>query len=201
MKTDAGLATTTPHNTSNIIDGFTKDISTVVQTAPVVGETVGFINSQASVNHYSSFVVCSIVFVSQSLSADYSCAANGGVVTPCCFNIPAGDYVGFVNQIRLQCPVPVLHGDSGALVFSAYDQCNMPIGILWAGFTDGVGKSLQDVAPILPTLQGLGVSVNGTSVCQSNPPYGPVTADQILGLSPRQPLNSSRPWSGVRASR
>ncbi len=182
--TDAGLSTATPTTgtTNNVIYGFSpKTISREVQTTPVIGETVGFINSQAAVNGFSNFIVCSIVSVTATASVDYSCAAEGSPGDPCCFAIPPGNPVGFINQITLQCPIPALalKGDSGSVIFSAYDVCNMPISIQWGAQPEGA-NSLVFSAPILVTLQNLGVNIGGNNTCTSNPPHGAVLAGNTL---------------------
>src|SRR5216684_448369 len=179
-ETDAGLSTATPTTaTNNVIYGFfPKTISREVQTLPVRGEAVGFINSQASLNGFSNLIVGNIVSVSTTASVDYSCALKGGV-NPCCFNIPPGNPVGFVNLIAIQYPVPPIPGTSGAVVFSAYDVCNMPISIQYADQADA-GGTLGFSAPILLTLQNLGVNIGGNNTCQSNPPHGAVLAGNTL---------------------
>jgi len=188
---DAALSTANPATANAMIYGFTKTISTVVQTQPTVGEQVGFINSRSSVNGWSNLIVCTITSVNFFNVEDVSCGNN---VSPCCFDIPNNppdSDAGFHGQIEMYCPVPAskLPGDSGALVFSAYDQCNMPVGLLYSGDQEGSGSS-DTLAPILLTLQSLGVSIAGTNTCQSNPSHGPVLAASTPRLEMAQ-LTSS----------
>lgn len=97
------------------------------------------------------------------------CSTPGG-------SVPAGHcWVGYYNVIvfgntTLAGNPGLGAGTSGAMLFTATDNCNNPIGsVFGGGIWTRTGKVIDVAAPILTGMQNLGVSLNAAgNNCVSN---------------------------------